>query len=351
MLTVAINPYHLTLRELPAMAGLLLADRTVTVLPTPHTGDDRDDIKRAMFACPRYTRLLDTWRWASTLWRDGTISSLFDGQDAMTDVHGAMADMAASPACKPLHPFLHKELLKKPVEMLDRLSADMLKGGPDPGFCMPIAQGLDRFAARHSLVVTRAGRDAASGKSAASAGGGTASLVQRAEEMLGVTVFSVAVPVLASASGRTIDDLRADLEAELRPLREAIAKVATEATMRFAAATVGEVADGVKAAAEAQAAQRRIRDAAAVYSQAFEDVIGGVLNHDDDRGIRITAATCRMVCRVLPADAVVRSSVAALRTARRVGLLRAEGEEADSDQDGAEVAKPVTTLVISAMPR
>lgn len=326
------------------MAGLLLADRTVTVLPTPHTGDDRDDIKRAMFVCPRYSRLLDTWRWASTLWRDGTISSLFDGQDAMADVHGAMADMAANPACKPLHPFLHKDLLKKPVEMLDRLSADLLKGGPDPGFCMPVAQGLDRFASRHSLLVTRAGRDAASGKSAAAAGGGTASLVQKAEEMLGVTVFSVAVPVLASASGRTIDDLRADLEAELRPLRKAIAEVAVAAAMRFGAGSAGEAGD-------AQAAQRRIREAAAVYSEAFEDVIGGVLNHDDDRGIRITAATCRVVCRILPADAVVRSSVAALRTARRVGLLRQEGDETNPAADGVEVTKPVTTLVISAMPR
>ena len=338
VLTIAVNPYHLTLRELPAMASLLLADKAVTALPTPPGGDTREDVQRAMVNCPRYTRLLESWRWASPLWRCGAVTSLHEGDDAMADVRGAMTTMASDPACKPLHPFLHKDMLTRPDELLDHLCADLLKGGPDPGFCVPVAGAMDRFAARHGLLVTRSGRDAASGKSVSAASGSTASLVQRAEEMLGRTVFTLALPVLASASGRTLEDLRADLEPELSPLRQAISETASAAAETSTAATV-------------QAQQRRIREAGAVYAQAFEDVIGGMLDRDDDRGIRVTAATCRIVCRVLPADAVVRSSVAALRTARRVGLLNRDEPDAAIATETPEASRAVITLVVSAMPR
>lgn len=262
------------------------------------------------------------------------------------------ATLCASGPAKPLEPLMHRDLLKRPTELLDRLCADMLRGGPDPGFGVPMASGLDAFASRHNLAVIRAGRDGASGRGVTAASGGTASLVQRAEELLGQTLFSVALPVLSSASGRTIEDVRADLMDELDDLRAAL-------TDGFAVGALPASGPGGSVDPTAiRASQQRIRAAAERYTNAFAEVSQAVLEYDDDRGTRVTSQMCRIVGRLLPADTVVRASVAALRTAQRAGPSAAP-RPADTDV-GPNAApgegrtttadQPIRTLVISAMP-
>lgn len=346
MLTIAVNPYHLTSRELPAMASLLIGDRVVTALPIPQAGDTPEAVRRAMNVCPRYMRLLESWRWSGVLWRSGVATSIHAGTDAMADVYSQLRSMAADPACHALRDYLHDDLLTKPDELLDRLSSDLLKGGPDPGFCVPVAGAIDRFAARHGLLVARAGRTNTSGNSAAASHGGTVSLVQRAEEMLGTTVFSAAIPVLGSASARTLEDFRLDLAPELDALRLAIRSAADQAGN---AGGLGMPSTpGAPQAARQQ--QELVRAAAGVYARAFADIVGGVLDRDDDRGTRVTATTCRMVLRALPEDAVVRASIAALRTARRVGLIDESVPSGRSDGE-RPARRTVMTLVMSEMPK
>ena len=145
---LALNPYHLTSREPALMAALVLGEQVVTLLPVPHTGLAREDVALAMRQSPSYSRLLDSWRWSIPLWLESVVVSLHDGADAMDQVRAASRRVAVEDGWAALKPFMHHKIFESgpPIEFLDRLSADLLKGGPDPGFSLPVASGLDAFA-------------------------------------------------------------------------------------------------------------------------------------------------------------------------------------------------------------
>ncbi|MCA9287425.1 MAG: hypothetical protein KDA05_02505 [Phycisphaerales bacterium] len=50
---IVVSPYHLTTREAPAMAALQLADRAITMMPTPFAGTAKRDVEGAVAAAER----------------------------------------------------------------------------------------------------------------------------------------------------------------------------------------------------------------------------------------------------------------------------------------------------------
>ncbi len=150
----------------------------------------------------------------------------------------------------------------KPDQFLDLLSADILKGGPDPAMNIPISATLDVFASRHGMVVARAA---------------PISVAQRAEAHLGQRLFAVALPVLLHASARLILRLRDELGKELAALRAALADACRE----------GAGEDKIK-----EETQARISIAAKTYAAAFESLRRRLEGRDDDQGVRIINRVC-----------------------------------------------------------
>lgn len=291
---LAISPYHLTTREPAAMAAMLLGARVFTILPVPADGVSKPSVRRAMHDCPRYARLLESWRWSGPLWRGGVVRSTLEGKDAMGEARAADAGIAREPQWQPLRRFQHDGLFGAGQAALDLVCADLLKGGPDPGICVPLVAGLDRFAAAHGLMAVRSG-----GEQVRS--GRPPSLAQRAEALMGTPVFSAAVPVLTAAGGEVLARAREMLEPDLHPLREAMSLTLREA--------------------DAKTIQARVRAAAGRYHEAFEAARRELVGRDDEAGQRVTAGLVRIEARRWPIDAALRSTLAALNTARATGRM------------------------------
>ncbi|MBA4027818.1 MAG: hypothetical protein C0475_01495 [Planctomyces sp.] len=297
---VVASPYHLTSRELPAMAGLLLADEAVTLLPTQSRASalDPESVRAAFVTHPRYLRLLESWRWSGPLWRDGLVRatrSPSDPADPADDARDACLRIDAEPHFAPLRRFLRRDWFAHDGRHLDTLCADLLKGGPDPGVSIPIATGLDAFAARHAMSVLRL------------AGGAAGSVARRAEELIAPPVFTVSIPVLARADGHTLLQLRAELDRELRRLRGAIDAALTCAPHPSPAQPLP--------APPARALIAGVRAAAAEYARAFGDVRGAYVGRDDEHHERITDAWVTLTARRAPDDAALWASLAAMRSA------------------------------------
>lgn len=307
----AVSPYHLAGRELAVMVAAAISERMVTILPAPLAGVSRSAVHEAFTRHPRYLRLIESWRWMSPLWSLGIIESLHDGGDAIDDVRRSTGRIGDEAAWSPLRPYAHQETFSSDAGMLDQLPADLLKGGPDPGISVPMAAGLDAFAARHGCWSVRAG-----------ARENVGSLAGRAEGHLGRLLVSFALPVLTQASGRVILALREELAQEAATLRTAI-HAAVES------AGIGSV---------------DVRRAAGEYARAFEVVTRDRLEHDDETGLRICAGMANVQVRLLPVDAALISSVVAMRQVRARSGVAESRPVAPVSTDGV-----VRALVVSPM--
>jgi hypothetical protein len=297
-LDLALSPYHLATREAPAMLALILGDRVVTLMPRPTRGDSREGVRQTVEAAPRYLRLMESWRWSGPLWRSGVLASAFEGDDATSDLEGVYADIDADEALTSLRPLVRtaaQRAAESPDKSLDFIAADVLKGGPDPGINIPITAAVDRFAVRHDCLVVR---------------GGTPSLAQRAEARLGRRAFSFAMPVLLRAGGGRVQRLRDDLAAHLSPLRDAVDRCA-----RAGLATP----PGAETPAD-PGASRGIQAAAAAFADAFAAWAPSGASGDDENAERVVAGYVSVAGMVMPADAVLRSSRAALRAMQGAGV-------------------------------
>jgi hypothetical protein len=274
---VAVSPYHLTTRETPAMAALLLADRVVTLLPEPGGQDRRAAAEHSARRIPRYLSFLQSWEWSLPLWESGVITGSVDDDDASKDVGEVRRRILADDRFADLRPLIGQDLSDNPECYLDAVAADLLKGGPDPALCVPIAAALDRFAVRHGAGVARSE---------------PASVAQRAEERLGERLFTIGVPVLLQAGGRVILRARQVLGPELSPLRRALGVAAEHAGADTLA---------------------HLRLAARTYAEAFERHRFALTAPDQDDDARVVAGTVVIVGARLPIDAVLRSSLAACR--------------------------------------
>ncbi len=152
----------------------------------------------------------------------------------------------------------------------------MLKAGPDPGVSVPIAAGLDSFAAGRGLVVARSS---------------ALSVAQKAESRLGRVVFRVAVPALLQASAERVMLVRALLDGPREDLALAVSRGFEDGD-----------ATGV-------------RDAADAYARAFETERADICSppgRDEMDEVRLIVGETALVGMELPAAAVLRSSMMAL---------------------------------------
>jgi hypothetical protein len=281
---IAVSPYHLTTREPAAIAALLLARRVVTMLPAPFNGD-RTHAEELSARIPTYLGFMNSWRWSVPLWKAGIVCSALDGDDAVDDVRAACARIAVDERYSPLRVLMKPELFETEDSYLNAVARDLLRAGPDPAITVPVAAGMDRFAIRHGLAVARSE---------------PASVVQRAEERLGRRAFAVAAPVLLQATAERVLAAREILGAELTDLRQALAA--------FVEVDVPMTADDLVHA------QGDLAVAARSYAAAFESSRDELLAPDDTDEVRPVEGTVAITGLVLPSDAVLTSSVDALRT-------------------------------------
>jgi hypothetical protein len=327
---LAVSPYHLSTCDAAALAAILLADRVVTMLPVPTAGIDAESVAAAMRASPEYARLLDSWRWASPLFRAGVVTSLAGDEDAIADAAATRERIGVEPAWQPLRPFMHAgDLVGE--EYLDRVSSDMLKGGPDPGWSLPIIAGLDALARRHGMMAVRAG-GGQPGAPLRRSGAWRGSAAQVAEWRLGKQLLAAAIPVLTQASAKTLLLARAELEPQLRDLRATIGAAAASDTSCSPAA-IG-----------------RVRQAAGVYSTAFEGFIAGRggPGRDDAAGRQALHGFMRVTVLRLPADAALLAARVAsgqLQSGRAGTPPPSAGLRSVSEQS----QRPLTALVIEPM--
>lgn len=356
---LVVSPYHITLQELPALAASLLGSRLVTYLPVP--GDiDRANVRRVMGTSPRYLRLLESWRWAAPLFRAGVLSSLDapaptahaspEGADPLVSVRRADARLRDDARFGELKSFHHASLFEPERTYLDAVSSDMLKAGPDPGVSVPIAAGLDAFAASRDFVAMRSG-----GAVAPRAGSTGPSLAQRVESVLGESLLSFSMPVLSAADGSVILDVREELHQELEQLREALRAAIREVSHEGHAPREVRSAAQTTPAGLPASSQAEVREAASHYARAFDILLRNMLGTDEGRGRRITGCTVSVVCKRMSVDAAFVSSVAALRQAGSRGSIARRGLTAQPiDSDAPARLTPRTTgrlltFVISQM--
>jgi hypothetical protein len=282
---IAVSPYHLTTKEPAAAAAFLLGESVVTMLPAPFNGD-RQHAEALSTRIPKYLDFIQSWRWTVPLWNAGVVASAVGGQDAVEDVRAVCARIASDERFGPLRPLMKPELFDTEEGYLEAVARDLLKAGPDPAITVPVAAGMDRFSMRCGLVPARSD---------------PTSVVQRAEERLGKRAFAVGLPVLLQASGERLLRAREALDPELADLREALAAFADE---------------GVEMTPdELLAAQGDLAVAARGYASAFDTARDElVAPQEEDEDIRPIAGTVALTGLILPGDAVLTSSISAMRT-------------------------------------
>lgn len=314
---IALSPYHLTTREPPAMAALLLADQVVTLLPAPFEAPDSRSAKHAARRSPHYSEFMKSWAWSVELWQRGILISQIEGDDAIHDMREMAQRISVDDRFLPLRSLMKHRLFDSEHDYLDAVGADLLKGGPDPGITVPLAAGLDRFAARHRLFVARAA---------------PTSVAQKAESRLARNVFAIAVPVLLQASADRILFARELLEPELVPLRRAISAIASAS------------------AEEMQDASESLMHAVAAYAQAFDRELPQLTEPDDDDEVRIITGPAVVTAVAMPSDAVLRSSLDAVaimaRSRRSTQVSQPSALPVPSTQGDHA---PVVSLIVRAM--
>lgn len=264
------------------MAALLLADHVVTMMPAPLADFGQTELHAAVRASPRYMRFIESWAWSLPLWRDGVIASSWRGDDPTRDVRAACAAIDEVPEFGPLRPLMRRSLFEDQREYLDSLAADLLKGGPDPGISVPMAAGLDRFAARHGFMVARSE---------------PVSVAQRAEARHASPGTAVAVPILVRAGGERVLRAREILEPELRELRAAWQRLAGE---------------GSESVLNDAASENELRSCIRAYSEAFE-VNRALLCETSRDEERVVDGWVTLRFSFMPFDAVLRASLDAVR--------------------------------------
>jgi hypothetical protein len=298
------------------MAALILADHVVTLLPQPAEGSSRKAVGSAVVESPHYFRLMESWRWSSPLWTAGVITSGIDHDAPDADLPGVYQSIAEEDDLASLRPLTRgaeQRAAESSAKALDFMAADLLRGGPDPGINIPICAALDRFALRHNLCAVRSG---------------ISSIAQRAEARMGRRLFSIAVPILTRAGGGRIQLLRYDLHAELTALRSATEDALAAAAEHLSAPTLANRIDALHRAAE-------------IYTAAFTQWAIQGASGDDENAERITTGFISLTAVSVPADAILRSSQAAIRALVPTG--RAQSTEAPPTTDR------LLTLVIREM--
>ncbi|MCB9840425.1 MAG: hypothetical protein H6809_02085 [Phycisphaeraceae bacterium] len=326
---IVVSPYHLTTREAPAMAALQLADRAITMMPTPFAGTAKRDVEGAVAAAPKYMAFMESWRWAAPLWEAGVLAPSVDGLDAAGDVREAFDRIGADDRYADLRPLMKPHVFEHERDYLQAIAGDVLKGGPDPAISVPVAAGMDRFAARHGLAVARAF---------------PASVSQKAEARLGQRLGAFAVPFLAQGAAERVLDLRDELADVLDDLRAALGAVIDSGGALLAGPTGGPMGD--------------VEIAARAYTRAFDDLRDDLCALAGPDEPRVVSATLAVSVVRLPGGAVLDASVAAMRAVGMGSRRRAPGNGHAAVAEGSTLPSvwdpgvaPVVTLVFKVIGR
>jgi hypothetical protein len=298
-LNFIVSPYHLTTREAPAMAALLLAEQVVTVMPVGPGG--RADAEGLAASAPRYARLIESWRWSVPLWNAGVLVPGFGDDDPGRDIRAVHAEIFDTDAWASLRSVLEARQHDSPAGYLEALAHDLLRGGPDPAFTVPVAAGLDRFASRHGAVVSRAA---------------PASVAQKLEMRAVEQRASVAVPVILQGRAERILDAREVLAGELAELCDAL----NESAFRTDSDVI---------------APEPLREAASRYRAAFE-AGRHVFYEDDPSEPRVVTGEASLRIVEMSSDSALDSSNRATRS-----LMGRSAPRADSS------SRSVPTLALA----
>jgi hypothetical protein len=228
VLTLVVSPYDLHARTPAACSALLLAHRVVTLLPAPLEGVDPETLRTAGEASPVFVRLLESWRWSAPLWRSGALTPMLDEASPLDDVRAAAARVAderrvepePTPAAQPdarrarsgLATLVPGSVFEDTKTYLESICHDLAGGGGRPAVSVPVAVGLERFAARTGSALVRG--DAIS----------VAGAMEQRRFTPGVRLSTVG---LEGVDGSVIAELRERFEPELDALRDAIGPTAT----------------------------------------------------------------------------------------------------------------------------
>ncbi len=299
------------------MAALLLGARVVTLMPgVMGSAGGRDTVKTAARHSTRYAALLDSWSWSMPLWRAGVIDSAHAGDDAAGDLEAVWARIASDDRYLSLRAFMHPGLADDRRQLIEVVAADVLRGGPNPAVCVPLAAGLDRFAARYGFVVARAA---------------PTSVAQRAEAQLGESLVTTVVPLLQQASAEQMLIARRILGGPLEAWRAALVR-------------------------ENGPTRSEIGAAAAILERAFPACLAELVALADPLDPPIMWGPTSITIARLPPDAVLSSSVTAAETfvgkAARVEaattMLPAVADAADSARVMTMVVKPLGRAVLAS---
>lgn len=326
-MNVVLSPYHLTTKEPPAMAALLLAESVVTFIPSPLSGSDPESLGRAVTMSPGYLRFMDSWRWSTPLWESGVVCSAFRNADASGDIHHVFGALTNDDRLTPLRALMHEDLFDDEKRYLDAVSHDLLKGGPDPGVCLPMNAALDRFACRNAMMVMRAQ---------------ATSVAQRAEEKLSKRLVTIAVPGVVQADARRVMIYRKELHEPLAELRSALSGIARD--------QYRDSADSLDRETLAE-----LEHAARAYAMEFDSLREDMASDARDDEVRLIDATMTLSISAAPVDAVLRSGLTAMRVL--TGPVRKElegqarsGVAALARRDALE-GRSVITLTVKPLGR
>lgn len=273
-MNVLVSPYHLTTREPAAMAALALARNVVTVVPGTDAGDAR--------SLPAFSRFVKSWAWSVPFWKAGVLKDSHGGCTPGADIWDATRHIDQDAQYGSLRHFLLRHEHEDERAYLTALANDLMKGGPDPGLSLPVAAGLDRFAARTGCLVAR---------------GAPTSLAQRAEASVTTPVFSIVVPVFVQATAQRILHYREVLDDQIARLGAAVERAAN-------------AAEGCN---DSAALVRDVQSAAAALARAFEESREELFVGSPDDEVRPVEGAVSLSAVRLPWDAVLTSSVRALQ--------------------------------------
>ncbi|MDX2130954.1 MAG: hypothetical protein SFY69_02745 [Planctomycetota bacterium] len=273
---IVVSPYHLSTREAPAMAAMLLASTAVTLMPGAMLNGAPDAVQEAA-RTRAYAELARSWSWTTSLFDAGVLRLGLDDASPLDDLRGVHESIRDDARYAALRAFVRDDDFACERSRLGAISRDILRAGPNPGLSVPVAAALDRFALRAGAFIARSP---------------AASVAQRQEERLARPLGTVALPVLVQATGERVLHAREVLAGALEPLRRLF--------------------DSAHARDEQPLDARVLSEAASGYAASFERLRGAVL--EDARGddVRCIESVAVISLVRLPADAALASSVRAM---------------------------------------
>jgi len=305
-----ISPYELQPLTPGASAALTLCDSVTTLLPGPDTAD----ITAARDHAPRFRQLLDAWSWTTPLWRSTLLRPTYNAESPLSDIRDTCRRILDTPALASLAPLISATRFENPDEYLDAVCRDLLRGGADPSISIPLAAGLERFAARHQLLLFATPAGSVSGR-----------LESRAARPL----FKLKLPLIAAQSATAIDFLRNNLAAPIATLRRIIdalpSQIASSPTIP-------------------PAALQALDDAQASYTAAFNASLEplSILTRKSDREAKV-GLFASLTCVALDPDASL------LATARAAQAL-SPGKTAPSSPPPTDALARPRSLAIHVRP-